>query len=103
MWPTGKPVNRVGVEVRAAGRPGELVAMILREAAALTVPGFVIGVFFLIAFGRVMRSFVYQLSPLDPISVTIAGFFLVILTLFAAWLPARRAAAVDPATALRIE
>jgi putative ABC transport system permease protein len=96
-------LREFGVRSAIGACPGELVAMILREAAALTVPGFIIGLFVLMVFSRVMRSFVYQLSPFDPISVMIAGFSLVILTLLAAWLPARRAAAVDPATALRIE
>jgi ABC-type antimicrobial peptide transport system permease subunit len=50
-----------------------------------------------------MKSFVYKLSAVDPVSMVSAGILLVILTLLAAWLPARRASAVDPATALRTE
>jgi len=51
----------------------------------------------------VMKSFVYQVSPADPISILSAGVFVIFLTFLAAWLPARRAAAVDPAIALRTE
>jgi ABC-type lipoprotein release transport system permease subunit len=50
-----------------------------------------------------MKSFVYRLSPLDPLSLVSAGGFLVLLTLISAWIPARRAAAVDLATALRAD
>ena len=48
-----------------------------------------------------MKSFVYRLSPLDPWSLASAAGFLVLLTMISAWIPARRAAAVDLATALR--
>jgi len=77
--------------------------MILREAAALATPGLVVGSVLFLGFSKVMKSFVYQLSPADPISILSAAIFIVILTLLAAWLPARRAAAVDPAIALRTE
>jgi ABC-type lipoprotein release transport system permease subunit len=50
-----------------------------------------------------MKSFVYRLSPLDPLSLVSAGVFLVLMTLISAWIPARRAAAVDLATALRAD
>jgi ABC-type antimicrobial peptide transport system permease subunit len=92
-----------GIRMAVGASSRELVAMILREAAVLTIPGFVIGLFLLLGFIKAIRSFVYRVSPLDPISVISAAVFLVILTLFAAWLPARRAAAVDPAAALRTE
>lgn len=69
----------------------------------LTIPGLVAGALLALAFGGVMRSFVYRLSPTDPLSITSAGVFLVLLILFSAWLPARRAAAADPASALRSE
>ena len=96
-------VREFGVRAAVGASPGELVAMILREAAALTMPGLAAGVVLSIGLARVMKSFVYKLSPVDPISIASAGVFIAILTLIAAWLPARRAAAVDPATALRTE
>jgi ABC-type lipoprotein release transport system permease subunit len=48
-----------------------------------------------------MKTFVHRASPVDPVSLLSAGGFLVLLTLLSAWIPARRAAAVDLATALR--
>jgi putative ABC transport system permease protein len=92
-----------GIRMAVGASSRELVGMILREAAVLTMPGFVIGFFLLLGFAKVIGSFVYRLSPLDPLSVMSAAVFLVIVTLFAAWLPARRAAAVDPAATLRTE
>ena len=92
-----------GVRAAVGATSGELVSMILREAAALAIPGLIVGSVLFLGFSKVMKSFVYQLSPVDPTSILSAAIFVVILTLLAAWLPARRAAAVDPAIALRTE
>ena len=96
-------VREFGVRAAVGAAPGELVSMILREAIALTLPGLMIGALLSLSFARVMKSLVYQLSPADPLSIASAGLLLVLLTFFSAWLPARRAAAVDPAIALRAE
>jgi putative ABC transport system permease protein len=94
-------VREFGVRGAVGASPGNLVAVILREAAILMAPGLAAGLFLALAFSSVMKSFVYRLSPLDPWSLGSAAGFLVLLTLFSAWIPARRAAAVDLATALR--
>lgn len=96
-------LREFGVRAAIGAAPGELVSMILREALALTIPGLIVGLILSLAFARVMRTFVYQLSPADPISIAAAAAFLILLTFLSAWLPARRAAAVDPALALRSE
>jgi ABC-type antimicrobial peptide transport system permease subunit len=77
--------------------------MILREAAVLTFPGLIVGAALSVGFATLMQSLVSPLSPMDPISLAGAAALLVILTLAAAWLPARRAASTDPAVALRAE
>jgi ABC-type antimicrobial peptide transport system permease subunit len=96
-------VREFGVRAAVGAAPGGLVAMILREAVMLTIPGLAVGVALALAFARMMKSFVYQLSPADPISIVSAGVFLILVTFLSAWLPARRAAAVAPAMALRSE
>ena len=96
-------VREFGVRAAIGAAPGELVALILRDALALTAPGIAAGVLLALAFARLMKSFVYRLSPTDPVSLASAAAFVLVLTCFAAWLPARRAAAVDPAVALRSE
>jgi ABC-type antimicrobial peptide transport system permease subunit len=81
--------------------PRDLTTMILREAAVLLAPGLAAGVLLAMVFSSIMQSFVYRLSPLDPLSMLMAAAVLVLLTLLSAWIPARRASAVDPAAALR--
>jgi ABC-type antimicrobial peptide transport system permease subunit len=96
-------MREFGVRSAVGATSGELTAMILREAAALALPGLILGSILFVGFSKVMTSFVYQLSPVDPLSILSAGILVGLLTLLAAWLPARRAAAVDPAIALRTD
>jgi predicted permease len=94
-------VREFGVRGALGASRGDLIGMILREAVLLMAPGLAAGVILALAFSSLMRSFVYRLSPLDPWSLGIAAGFLVLLTMLSAWVPARRAAAVNLADALR--
>ena len=94
-------VREFGLRGALGASRSNLIAMILREAALLMAPGLAVGLMLAFAFSSVMKSFVYRLSPLDPWSLVGATGFLVVLTLVSALIPARRAASVDPGTALR--
>jgi predicted permease len=96
-------VREFGVRAAIGASRRDLVTLILREAALLIAPGLAIGLILALAFSSVMKSFVYQLSPLDPLSLASAAGFLIALTLISALIPARRAASVDLATALRAD
>lgn len=94
-------VREFGVRGAVGASRRHLTMMIIREAAVLVAPGLAAGGILAFTFSSVMRRFVYGLSPLDPLSLTSAGAAVILLTMFSAWIPALRAAAVDPATALR--
>jgi predicted permease len=94
-------LREFGVRAAVGASSGKLVTMILREAAVLVVPGLMVGLMLSLGFARLMKSFVYGVSPLDPVSIAAAGLFIVVVAFLSAWLPARRAASVDPAVALR--
>jgi ABC-type antimicrobial peptide transport system permease subunit len=96
-------VREFGVRAAVGASRRDLVSMILREAAILMAPGLAIGLSLALAFSNLMKSFVYQLSPLDPLSLASAAGFLVLLTMVSALIPARRAAGVDLANALRAD
>ncbi len=96
-------VREFGVRGAVGASRGDLIAMILREAVILMAPGLATGLILAFAFARLMQTFVYQLSPLDPVSLVTAAVFLTMLTIVSALLPARRAAAVDLATALKAD
>ena len=94
-------VREFGVRAAVGARPRDVLSMILREAFLLALPGLFAGLVLTFSFARIMRTLVYQLSPMDPVSLASAGGALLLLILFSAWLPARRAASVDPMQALR--
>jgi ABC-type antimicrobial peptide transport system permease subunit len=75
----------------------------MRQATVLTVLGVTLGIGAALASGRVLASLLFGVTPRDAISIIAAAVTLGVTALFAAWIPARRAAAVDPIRALRIE
>jgi ABC-type antimicrobial peptide transport system permease subunit len=77
--------------------------MVLREAVWMTLLGVAAGVGGALALGRVVASLLYGLKPWDPATFAVAATVLVLVALAASWIPARRAAGVDPIRALRHE
>ena len=75
--------------------------MISRQGMLLASIGIAIGLGATIALTRFLRGLLYDVSPMDPIALGGAAVSLLAVTLLASWIPARRAAAVDPANALR--
>jgi predicted permease len=92
-----------GIRAALGATPANLLRMILREGAAVTIPGLAVGIAGSLACARLMKGLLYRLSPMDPVSLAASGVLLSIITILAVWLPARRAAHVDPGAALHIE
>ena len=77
--------------------------MVMRESTSLTLAGIVAGVCGALACTRLMRSMLYGVSPDDPLTIGAGMAVLVAVALAATWIPARRAAGVQPMEALRHE
>ena len=77
--------------------------MVLRQGATLALTGIVLGVAAGLAGGRLIESLLYGVSARDPLVFAGAAAAVLSVALLACWLPARRAAAVDPLVALRAE
>jgi ABC-type antimicrobial peptide transport system permease subunit len=93
--------REIGIRVSLGADRGNVLGLVLREGAGLAGVGVAIGLAAALAFTRVLRTMLFEVTPSDPqtyaaIAVVLAGVLLV-----ASWIPARRAAAVDPMTALR--
>jgi putative ABC transport system permease protein len=69
----------------------------------LAAVGVVIGIGSSLALARVMKSMLYGVKPWDPLSIVLVAILLTMVTLLAAYIPARRASRVDPMVALRYE
>jgi predicted lysophospholipase L1 biosynthesis ABC-type transport system permease subunit len=95
--------SEIGVRMALGAVPGDVARMVLREALVLAVSGMVIGVPVALWLVRFTGSFLFGLQPNDPVILVAAGTSLLIVCALAGWLPAWRAARVDPTTALRYE
>jgi ABC-type antimicrobial peptide transport system permease subunit len=81
----------------------ETQRMILREGFMVTAIGLVCGLMLAPAIGRVLAGFLYDVRPMDTAVLSIAMLLLTVVSHLACYLPARKAARVDPRVALRYE
>jgi ABC-type antimicrobial peptide transport system permease subunit len=78
-----------------------VVRMVVRQSSILVATGIAIGAGVSLAAGRTVESMIFGLAPSDPRTLALTGLSLAAVTLAASYLPARRAARMDPMTALR--
>ena len=95
--------NEIGVRMALGARGRDILWMVLRNTITLLVAGLATGVPVALTATRLMKSQLYGVGAADALSFIIAALILVSVAIFAGLLPARRAAAVDPAVALRYE
>jgi ABC-type antimicrobial peptide transport system permease subunit len=85
-----------------AGR-GDVVRLILRQALIVIAIGAVAGLGLAAAASRLVASQLFEVRPLDPLTLAAASALLAMIACTAAYIPARRAARMDPTRALRVE
>jgi putative ABC transport system permease protein len=95
--------REMGLRVALGAGRRELVALVLAQGLKLSLAGAVLGVAGAAAATRWVSSLLYGISPFDPTSYAVTCLALVAVALFASYLPARRAAAVDPSVSLRAD
>ena len=91
----------IGVRMALGADPRAVVRMVIAESGALVLIGVVAGVAGAIVVCRWARSLLYALEPWDPSSLALAAGTLALVSLLAAWIPARRASHLEPTIALR--
>jgi len=96
-------VHDIGIRVALGAQPRDVLALALRQGLQLTFVGVAIGVTGAFALTRVFRGLLYGVSPTDPFTFACVALVLAAVALLASYLPARRAARVDPMAALRYE
>ncbi len=95
--------NEIGVRVALGAERGRIFRLVIGQGVRLSATGITLGLGSAFALTRVMRTLLVGVSPTDPLTFAgiSAAFFLI--AMLACWLPARRAAGLDPITALRDE
>jgi predicted permease len=93
--------REIGVRIALGAQPSQVRRMIARDGVGLAVIGVAIGMAAAIGVMRFLGSLLYDVSPTDPVILIGTCAVLLLVGLAASWLPARRAASLDPTTALR--
>ncbi len=92
-----------GLRLALGAPPSSLKRLAMREGLHAAVPGLALGLLGALAAGRLLAARLYQVSPTDPLTLTLVLVAVLLLVLLACVGPARRAAALDPITTLRHE
>ena len=95
--------NEIGIRMALGARGRSVLWLVMREALLLVSIGLVVGVVASLAVTRTAESLLYELKPNDPLTIVVATTLLAVVAALAGYLPARRAAKVDPMMALREE
>jgi predicted permease len=95
--------REIGIRAALGAQHGELKRMFVRHGLALAGVGVAIGLFAAAGLTRLMSTLLYGVTPLDPMTYAVVPVILVIATVLASYLPARRAVSADPVEALGSE
>jgi macrolide transport system ATP-binding/permease protein len=99
----GRRRSEIAVRMALGARYSQVLWMILRQALLLAIAGVAVGVPLAMWAGKYVSSFLFGLTPRDPVTLTLTAILLIGVASLAGYLPARRAALVDPAGALKQE
>jgi len=91
------------VRIALGARPADVLHLVLRQGLIAVAAGIAVGLCAHLALSGALRSFVYGVTPIDPLTMIFVPLFLGGLAILASWFPARRATRVDPLVALRTE
>jgi predicted permease len=102
-YSVARRTSEIGLRMALGANRGDVVALVLRKALLLVALGLAIGVPVALLGGRLMASQLYGVRPYDPISLAAAVLLLSAFAALAGFIPARRAASIEPMNALRTE
>jgi putative ABC transport system permease protein len=95
--------SEIGVRMALGATARDIRRLVVRAVLAPVSAGIVAGVIGSLWLTRLLRSLLYQITPHDPLTIILVAAFLLLVSLAATYLPARRASQIDPMTALRVE
>jgi ABC-type antimicrobial peptide transport system permease subunit len=102
-YTVSRRTREIGIRMALGAERVTVVWLVLREVAFLTVVGIALGVPSALGLSRLVRSQLFGIEPTDPLTIMIAATTLALVGLLAGYIPARRAASVQPVLALKYE
>jgi putative ABC transport system permease protein len=95
--------REIGIRLALGAEARDVLRMVVAQGMSLTLVGVAIGLVAAAALTRVMKDLLFGVSPTDPVTFALIALLLVVVALFACYLPARRSAGTDPLAAIRCE
>jgi len=102
-WTVRQRTREIGVRIALGAQRSAVLALVLRRGLKLAGAGIVLGLVGALVLTQLLRSLLFGVGPADPVTFAAVSLLLVLVGLLACWLPAQRAANVDPMEALRSE
>jgi ABC-type antimicrobial peptide transport system permease subunit len=103
QYSTTRQTRDIGICMALGARRADVVRAVLGQGLRLLLIGIVVGVAGAVALTRVLASLLYDVTPTDPVTLVFVSCMLAMTAALASYLPARRAAQIDPMEALRYE
>ncbi len=95
--------KEIGIRQALGAQRGDILSLILRQALGVSVAGIFFGLAAAFWLTRLLKDFLFEIRPTDPATFAVVTFLFVVIALIASYLPARRAAKIEPMEALRYE
>jgi predicted permease len=102
-YSVARRTSELGIRLALGAQSRILLWLVMRESLLLLVIGLAIGIPIALSSTRILKSLLFELSPLDPVAISASIAAVAVMTIAAAWLPARRATKINPIQALRAE
>jgi predicted permease len=102
-YSVARRTREIGIRMALGANPAAVLRLIMGEGSIMLISGIALGLLLAAATGKMLSGILYEVGALDPIAFTAAPMLLAAAALIATWLPARRAAALNPVEALRYE
>jgi predicted permease len=96
-------LREIGIRLALGAQRWQIVKAIVQQSLLLALGGSAAGLIAAALLGQLLRGFLFDVKAIDPITFSVVPLVMIALSLIAAWIPARRAAAVDPIKTLRME
>ena len=103
MYMVASRTPEIGIRMALGATHRDIILMVMREGGLLIVTGLALGLALGLVMAHLAKSFLYDVSPIDPVSIVVTVLVLALTSVLAGLIPARRAARIDPMEALRYE